>query len=108
MRLDADARKSGLKASQFFPGLYYLPGEQGGDAYALMWATCFFVFGEEVMKSFLAKFSVGSSDTNTFRYCVKQLFIRDKIKKCYDARWAINSIPIFVNKRIWAQLSIQA
>ena len=28
--------------------------------------------GEQVMKSFLAKFSVGSSDTNNFRYCGKQ------------------------------------
>ena len=28
--------------------------------------------------------------------------------KCHDSGWAINSIPIFVNKRIWAQLSIQA
>ena len=38
--------------------------------------------GEEVMKSFLAKFSVGSSDTNSFRYCGKQ-FVRgdDKVIK---------------------------
>ena len=74
LRLDADARKSGLKASQFFPE-YYLPGEQGGDAYALMCTHVddllysFLPEGEEVMKSFLAKFSVGSSDTNRFRYC---------------------------------------
>ena len=88
LRLDADARKSGLKASQFFPGLYYLPGEQGGDACALMCTHVddllysFLPEGEEVMKSFLAKFSVGSSDTNSFRYCGKQ-FVRgdDKVIK---------------------------
>ena len=76
--LDADARQSGLKASQIFPGLYYLPGEKGGDAYALMCTHVddllysFLPEGEQVMKSFLAKFSVGSSDTNSFRYCGKQ------------------------------------
>ena len=78
LRLDADARQSGLKASQFFPGLYYLPGEEGGDAHALMCTHVddllysFLPEGEQVMKSFLAKFSVGSSDTNNFRYCGKQ------------------------------------
>ena len=76
LRLDADARQSGL--SQFFPGLYNLPGEKGGDAYALMCTHVddllysFLPQGEQVMKSFLAKFSVGSSDTNSFRYCGKQ------------------------------------
>ena len=42
---------------------------------ALMWTTCSTVFlseGEQVMKSFLAKFSDGSSDINSFRYCGKQ------------------------------------
>ena len=29
LRLDGDAKLCGMKASQFFPGLYYLPGSNG-------------------------------------------------------------------------------
>ena len=35
LRLDGDAKQSGMKASQFVPGLYYLPGSDG-DACALI------------------------------------------------------------------------
>ena len=78
MRLDGDAKQSGMKASQFVPGLYYLAGSDG-DACALMCAHvddllhCYLPEGKDVMKSFLAKFNIGSTETNSFRYRGKNL-----------------------------------
>ena len=77
LRLDGDAKLCGMKASQFFPGLYYLPGSNG-DACALMCTHvddllyCYLPEGKDVMDSFLAKFNIGSTETNNFRYCGKQ------------------------------------
>ena len=77
LRLDGDAKVCGMKASQFFPGLYYLPGSNG-DACALICTHvddllhCYLPEGKDVMDSFLAKFNIGSAETNSFRYCGKQ------------------------------------
>ena len=67
-----------MKTSQFSPGLYYLPGSDG-DACALLCTHvddllyCYLPEGKDVMNSFLAKFNIGSKETNNFRYCGKQL-----------------------------------
>ena len=77
LRLDGDARSSGLKQSKFYPGLYFLPGPDK-DCVALM-AThvddilCAYIpEGKSVIDSFLEKFNLGSSESNSFRYCGKQ------------------------------------
>ena len=77
LRLDQDARTSGLKGSKFFPGLYYLPGKDG-DAVAVM-AThvddllySYLEEGKPVIENFLKKFNIGTTDTDKFRYCGKQ------------------------------------
>jgi len=77
LRLDGDAKKEGMKASQFFPGLYFLPGSDG-DACALMRThvddllCCYLPEGKEVIERFLNKFNIGSTEVNDFRYCGKQ------------------------------------
>ena len=77
LRLDGDARSSGLKQSKFYPGLYFLPGTDN-DCVALM-AThvddilyAYIPEGKSVIDSFLQKFNLGSSESNSFRYCGKQ------------------------------------
>ena len=77
LRLDGDARSSGLKQSKFYPGLYFLPGTDN-DCVALM-AThvddilyAYIPEGKSVIDSFLEKFNLGSSESNSFRYCGKQ------------------------------------
>ena len=77
LRLDGDARSSGLKQSKFYPGLYFLPGTDK-DCVALM-AThvddilyAYIPEGKSVIDSFLEKFNLGSSESNSFRYCGKQ------------------------------------
>ena len=77
LRLDGDARSSGLKQSKFYPGLYFLPGPDK-DCVALM-AThvddilyAYIPEGKSVIDSFLEKFNLGSSESNSFRYCGKQ------------------------------------
>ena len=77
LRLDGDAKKEGMKASQFFPGLYFLPGSDR-DACALMCTHvddllyCYLPEGKEVIERFLNKFNIGSTEVNEFRYCGKQ------------------------------------
>ena len=77
LRLDGDAKKEGMKASQFFPGLYFLPGSDG-DTCALMCTHvddllyCYLPEGKEVIERFLNKFNIGSTEVNEFRYCGKQ------------------------------------
>ena len=77
LRLDGDAKKEGMKASQFFPGLYFLPGSDR-DACALMCTYvddllyCYLPEGKEVIERFLNKFNIGSTEVNEFRYCGKQ------------------------------------
>ena len=77
LRLDGDAKKEGMKASQFFTGLYFLPGSDG-DTCALMCRLvddllyCYLPEGKEVIERFLNKFNIGSTEVNEFRYCGKQ------------------------------------
>ena len=56
LRLDGDAKQSGMKASQCFPGLYYLPGSDGRCLADRLY--CYLPEGKDVMKSFLAKFNL--------------------------------------------------
>ena len=77
LQLDGDARASGLKQSKFYPGLYFLPGKDK-DCVALM-AThvddilyAYIPEGRPVIESFLKKFNLGSTESNSFRYCGKQ------------------------------------
>ena len=77
LRLDGDAKKEGIKASHFFPGLYFLPGSDG-DACAPMCTHvddllyCYLPEGKEVIERFLNKFNIGNTEVNDFRYCGKE------------------------------------
>ena len=103
LRLDGDAKKEGTKASQFFPGLYFLPGSDG-DACALMCTHvddllyCYLPQGKEVIERFLNKFNIGSTEVNDFRYCGKQ-FSRsgdgDIFVDTVDNTRKIKPIPIY-------------
>ena len=75
LRLDGDARSSGLKQSKFYPGLYFLPGTDK-DCVALM-AThvddilyAYIPEGKSVIDSFLEKFNLGSNLVNQIRFAI--------------------------------------
>ena len=68
-----------MKASQFFPGLYFLPGSDG-DACALMCTHvddllyCYLPEGKEVIERFLNKFNIGSTEVKRVQLLRKAVF----------------------------------
>ena len=77
VRLDGDAKDSGLKASMIYPALYYLPGSDGSCVALLPTHVDDLLFtylpeGEETVTRFLQKFELGSQGVDDFRDCGKQ------------------------------------
>eukprot|EP00435_Cladocopium_sp_Y103_P068333 s119_g31.t1 len=77
LKLDEDAKDSGLKSSIIYPALYYLLNDSD-ECVALMCIHvddllyAFLPEAENTFKAFLAKFLIGTSDADSFRYCGKQ------------------------------------
>ena len=88
-RTCGNAKKQGMKISQFFRGLYYLLGSDGGIC-ALVYIHvdnllyCDLPGGKEVIEHFLNKFKIGNTQVNGFRYCGTQFSRSGEGDICID------------------------
>ena len=78
LQLDDDARGTGFNVSHMYPASYFHPGSDG-DCVAVMASHvddllyAYLPEGEGTVKKFLSKFDFGSTETDNFRYCGKQV-----------------------------------